>query len=295
MRFTLDQLRAFLAVARAGGVRRAADELHLTQPAVTARIKTLEASLGVELFDRTEAMRLTRAGAALIGYAEQSLKLNSLIQRDVARPDGFASNFRIGVSETIVQSWLPAFIARLRTEYPRLAVEIDVDISRNLRARLLANAIDFALLMGPVSDFRVENVALPDFPMAWFRAPGLVVSDPAAGAPVITFARDTRPFRLLKETLLERYGPEASLFPSSSLSACFRLVAAGLGIGALPLSLARDYLASGEIERFDPGWTPEPLAFTASYLAEPEAAVSGRAAEIARAVALEFDKENLSE
>ena len=52
MRFTLDQLRAFLAVARTANVHRAAAELHLTQPAVTARIKTLETALGVELFDR---------------------------------------------------------------------------------------------------------------------------------------------------------------------------------------------------------------------------------------------------
>ncbi len=291
MRFTLDQLRAFLAVARTGNVRRAAEELHLTQPAVTARVRTLESALGVELFDRSASMRPTKNGAALIGYAEQYLKLNSLIQRDVGRPDGVASLFRIGVSETIVQSWLPEFIAALREEFPRLNVEIDVDISRSLRERLLSNAIDLALLMGPVSDYRVENIALPAYQMTWLRAPSLAVSDPAKGAPVITFARDTRPFRLLKETLLERYGTGAVIFPSSSLSACFRLVAAGLGIGALPLSLAVDYLASGQVEQFDPGWTPAPLSFTASYLATPEAVVSGRAAEIAQNIAVAYDKE----
>ncbi len=290
MRFTLDQLRAFLAVARSANVRRAADELHLTQPAVTARLKSLEAALGVELFDRSASMRLTTNGAALVRYAEQYLELNSLILRDVGRPERVESLFRVGVSETIVQSWLPEFIAALRTEFPRLNVEIDVDISRNLRERLLGNAIDLGLLMGPVSDCRVENVPLPAFQMTWLRAPSLQVSDPADGAPVITFARDTRPFRLLKEALLERYGPSAVIFPSSSLSACFRLVAAGLGIGALPLSLAADYLASGQVERFDPGWTPEPLNFTASFLATPEAAVSGRAADIARQTALAYDK-----
>ncbi|MEQ8332580.1 LysR family transcriptional regulator [Nisaea sp.] len=292
MRFTLDQLRAFLAVARTGNVRKAAEELHLTQPAVTARIKTLESALGVELFDRSAAMRPTRSGVALIGHAEQYLKLNSLIQRDVGHPEQVASMFRIGVSETIVQSWLPEFIAALRAEFPRLSIEIDVDISRNLRDRLLGNAIDLALLMGPVSDYRVENIPLPAYQMTWLRAPSLAVSDPARGAPVITFARDTRPFRLLKEALLERYGPSAVIFPSSSLSACFRLVAAGLGIGALPLSLAADYLLSGQVEQFDPGWSPAPLSFTASFLAAPEAAVSGRAAAIARQIAVEYDKNN---
>lgn len=290
MRFTLDQLRAFLAVARTGNVRKAAEELHLTQPAVTARIKTLETALGVDLFDRSASMRPTKNGAALIGYAEQYLKLNGLIQRDVGRLDSVESQFRIGVSETIVQSWLPEFIAALRAEFPKLSVEIDVDISRSLRERLLSSAIDLALLMGPVSDYRVENIALPEYEMTWLRAPSLEISDPSEGAPVITFARDTRPFRLLKEALLERYGPGAVIFPSSSLSACFRLVAAGLGIGALPLSLAKDYLAAGQVERFDPGWTPAPLGFTASFLATPEAAVSRRAAEIAHQVAVAYDK-----
>lgn len=292
MRFTLDQLRAFLAVARTGNVRKAAEELHLTQPAITARIKTLETALGVELFDRSASMQPTRSGMALIGYAEQYLKLNSLIQRNVGQPEQVETLFRIGVSETIVQSWLPDFIAALRAEFPRLTVEIDVDISRNLRERLLGNAIDLALLMGPVSDYRVENISLPAFEMTWLRAPDLAVSDPAEGAPVITFARDTRPFRLLKEELMERYGSSAVIFPSSSLSACFRLVAAGLGIGALPLSLAAEYLASGQVKRFDPGWTPAPLAFTASFLAAPEAMVNARAAEIAERTAIAYDKNN---
>ncbi|MEL7462877.1 MAG: LysR family transcriptional regulator [Pseudomonadota bacterium] len=293
MRFTLDQLSAFLTVARTGGVRKAAEELNLTQPAVTARLKSLEATLGVELFDRANAMALTKSGAALVTYAEQSLQINDLIQRHVASPEAVERQYRIGVSETIVQSWLPDFIASLRTAFPRLSVEIDVDISRNLRDRLLGNAIDLALLMGPVSDYRVENAPLPAFPMAWFRAPSLVVSAPGAGAPVITFARDTRPYRLLKEELLARYGAGVSLFPSSSLSACFRLVAAGLGVGALPLSIAAPYLDSGEIERFDLGWTPNSLDFTASYLAA-DTGVGAKAAEIAQGVAAEYDKSHLS-
>lgn len=298
MRFTLDQLSTFLTVARAGGVRRASEELNLTQPAVTARIKNLEEALGAELFDRKSAMALTKNGIALVSYAEQYLKLNDLILRDVASSQSIEMLFRIGVSETIVQSWLPEFIAELRSAFPRLKVEIDVDISRNLRDRLVGNAIDFALLMGPVSDFSVENVALPSYPITWFRSPVPDWGDDPDSVfrtwPVITFARGTRPFRLLKETLLERYGPDATLFPSSSLSACFRLVASGLGVGALPLALAGDAMSAGQIERFDPGWEPAPLEFTASYKAVPNGAVGGRAAAIALDVAATYDQNFLS-
>ncbi|MDF1720355.1 MAG: LysR family transcriptional regulator [Minwuia sp.] len=294
MRFTFDQIRTFLAIVREGGVRRASQSLHLTQPAITARIKNLEEALGVELFDRKATMALTKDGIALVSYAEQFLKLNDLIQRDVGRADSIDQLFRVGVSETIVQSWLPDFIAELRSVFPRLTVEIDVDISRNLRDRLLTSAIDFAILMGPVSNYRVENVHLPDHEIAWFCAPGhvqgLEPTEIFQTCPVISFARDTRPFRLLKEAFLERYGPGVVLFPSSSLSACFRLVASGLGVGALPLALAEPYLTRAEMERFDPGWSPEPLAFTASYLGSPESVVGARAAEIARTVAEAYDQ-----
>ncbi|WP_416897096.1 MAG: LysR family transcriptional regulator [Minwuia sp.] len=297
MRFTLDQIQTFLTVARTANMRQASEELHLTQPAVTARIRNLEQVLGVELFDRSAGMALTKGGVALVNYAEQYLKLNDLILRDVAQSDSVEMLFRIGVSETIVQAWLPEFIASLRETFPRLRVEIDVDISRNLRDRLIGGAIDFALLMGPVSEFSVENVALPSFEIAWFRPPGGDWPEDSTDIfrrwPVITFARGTRPFRLLKETLLERYGPEAMLFPSSSLSACFRLVAAGMGVGALPLALAGPYLESGEIDRFDPGWHPAPLDFTASYKAVPSGTLGARAAAIALETAMSFDKNSL--
>lgn len=298
MRFTLDQIQTFLTVARTASMRQASEELYLTQPAVTARIRNLEQVLGVELFDRRAGMRLTKEGVALVHYAEQYLKLNDLILRDVAQQDSVEMLFRIGVSETIVQAWLPEFIARLREAFPRLRIEIDVDISRNLRDRLIGGAIDFALLMGPVSEFSVENVALPSFEIAWFRAPSEPWPDTADDIfrrwPVITFARGTRPFRLLKEVLLERYGPEAVLFPSSSLSACFRLVASGLGVGALPRALAGPYLANGEIERFDPGWEPAPLDFTASYKAVPSGTLGARAAQVALETALAYNKDFLS-
>lgn len=115
-----------------------------------------------------------------------------------------------------------------------------------------------------------------------------------SGAPVITFARTTRPHRQVKEYVLERYGPDVSLFPSSSLSACFHMVAMGLGIGALPISPARSYIESGEIERITHDAAPEPLDFTASFCATPESSLERIAANIARDTAIAFDKEYLS-
>ena len=273
MRINFEQLRTFLMVVRFGGVRRASERMHLSQPAVTARIQNLEGTLGVALFHRSAGgMTLTKRGEALLRYAEQYAQLGELIQRDVVDPAGVDFYLRLGVSETIVQSWLPNFIARLRQNFPKLEIEIAVDISHNLREALLNRALDLALLMGPISEFSVDNLELPDVPLAWYGPGDLALAGEEifSRMPVVTYARNTRPFRELKLELFERYGPGVMLFPSSSLSACFRMVAAGLGVGALPEVLAGEELAAGRIRRFDPGWHPNPLRFTASYLAEPE-------------------------
>ncbi len=62
----------------------------------------------------------------------------------------------------------------------------------------------------------------------------------------------------IQQTLFERVGPDVSLFPSSSLSACFRLVEADLGVAALPRALGAAFVAEGKIKEFDPGWVPNP-------------------------------------
>lgn len=277
-------------VVRFGGVRRASQNMHLSQPAVTARIQNLEQSLGVDLFDRSNgAMSLTKRGESLLKYAEQYVQLSDLIERDIVDPSGIDLHLRIGVSETIVQSWLPDLVSRLRREFPNLAIDISVDISSNLREALLTRALDLAILLGPVSEFTVDNVDLPDIPLNWYCASDAVLADDPAemflSNPVVTYARNTRPYRELKSELFNRYGPGISLFPSSSLSACFRMVASGLGIAALPETLAAPEIEAGHVREFDPGWKPKALRFTASYLGDPQSFLVAKAAAIAKEVA----------
>lgn len=84
---SLDQIRAFLAVCRTGGVQKAAQHLHLTQPAVTTRIKKLEDNLGVALFERhASGMKLTKRGELLLQYAEQFERLARSRRRSRGRP-----------------------------------------------------------------------------------------------------------------------------------------------------------------------------------------------------------------
>ncbi|NNE52797.1 MAG: LysR family transcriptional regulator, partial [Sulfitobacter sp.] len=159
---TFDQIRTFLWVARLGGFRRAAERLHLSQPAVSTRVANLEEELRVRLFERGPGeLVLTKHGTLLLSYAEQMLFVEEEIKARVANPAEAEGLFRVGASETIAQAWLPDFLKAFAAEYPRVNVDLTVDISLNLRAALLERRLDLAFLMGPVSEFTVENIALP--------------------------------------------------------------------------------------------------------------------------------------
>lgn len=287
----LDQLGTFLAVLRHGGVNRAAEVMNLSQPAVTARIKALEATLGKTLFERTpQGLLPTREAELLVGHAERFELLASLVERDMVDAAAHRRLIRIGAAETVTQTWLPDFILRLHRELPAMSVDINVDISPNLRDGLLAREIDLAFLLGPVSAPTVENLDLPAFDLAWFVAPDH--AEAAAGdllltLPVITYVRQTRPYRELRRRLIEEIGPAARIFTSSSLSAIFRLVESGIGVAPLPRAMGHDAVADGRIVEFDPGWCPAPLEFTATWIGEPPDPLAEKAARIAQEVARE--------
>lgn len=290
-RLNIEQLRSFLEVVRLGGVRRAAQSLNVTQPAVSARIKALETALGVELFDRKGAgLVLTKRGDMLVRYAEQFETLSEQVTAHIIAPEGIERQLRLGVAETVAQSWLPDFVAALHQRFPKVEIEVNVDVSTNLRAGLVDREIDLAILLGPISEASVTNVMLPGFDLAWYVA-AETISPPGGDAaliatrPVITYARNTRPHRELKRELFDRVGTQVQVFTSSSLSACFRMVEAGLGVAPLPRALGHDLEKRGLLRVFDPGWLPAPLQFTASYLGDPKSHVVESAGQMALEVA----------
>ncbi len=287
---TFDQIKTFLWVARLGGFRRAAERLNLSQPAVSTRVSNLEQELRVPLFERGAGeLVLTKHGSLLLSYAEQMLFVEEEVKQRVANPSEAEGLFRIGASETIAQSWLPDFLETLSEEYPRLNVDLTVDISLNLRAALLERKLDLALLMGPVSEFSVDNVDLPSFDLRWYRSSANPQTDLSL-IPVISYSRQTRPYRELMSDLSRRVGPKLRVFASASLSASLKMIAAGIAVGPYPRAMADEFLASGQIVEFDPGFRPQPLSFTASYLSEPRSFLSENSAEMARTVAISWDK-----
>lgn len=284
-RMTFEQLRTFLAVARMGGVRKAAEQMNISQPAVSTRISSLESYLGTEVFSRVSTgVVLTRKGVLLRQHAEQIMETMERIKGDVMSEDSISSLLRLGVAETVAQTWLPDFLSELHRAFPRLKIEVSVDISLNLREMLLDRSLDLTILMGPISEYSADNLELPPFELDWYRP--IDLADPDLGTtPVITYNRNSRPHRELTQELRDRYGSSAQIFPTNSLSTGFEMVASGIGVGILPRVLGHRLVEENRIATFDPGWQATPLHFTATYIGEPRNEMIARAARVAQRVA----------
>jgi DNA-binding transcriptional LysR family regulator len=141
-------LKTFLAVRRHGNLTRAAEELFVTQPAVSRRIGRLERSLGLPLFERLgKSIDLTEAGEALAKEAAALLGSAARLAEAVrARRSGEEGRLRIGASTTPGLYLLPAVVRRFQSRYPRLEVRYAIENSLHIEEKLVRNDLDLALV-----------------------------------------------------------------------------------------------------------------------------------------------------
>jgi DNA-binding transcriptional LysR family regulator len=154
------RLKVFRTVARQLNFSRAAEELLLTQPAVTQQIKALEEECGVPLFDRSGGhITLTAGGAALLPFAEQLKALSDNALAAVAETSGkSAGTLAIGASQTIGQYLLPNLVAGFLRENPRVTITAVSGNSDEMLEALAGHKIQLALIEGPAlrKDIHVE-------------------------------------------------------------------------------------------------------------------------------------------
>ena len=289
----LRSLEVFYWVVQLGGFRRAAGKLNTTQPAVSSRIAGLEAALGGPLLDRNRRRKLsvTPRGVALLGYAERLLALHGEMRAAMGSAGNLRGTVRLGVSETIVHTWLSALVRRLHEVHPQVAVDIAVDISINLRAALLAGDIDAAFLLGPVASPRARCLPLCDYPLAWIARPGLLPGprplalEDLARWPILTYARGTAPHAELA-ALFSRPGlPPPRIFSNSSLASIVRMALDGIGIGVIaPAAIGRE-LASGALEVVQAEPALQPLSFQACWADAPGSGLAAAVTRLAQEVA----------
>jgi len=159
---TLKQLRAFSAVARHRSFANAAEELHLTPPAVTMQIKELEATVGLPLFDRgPKAAALTMSGEYLLVYVRRMLATLKDAEDAMARLRGAETGrITIGMVST-AKYFLPRLLAKFRAQHRGVEMQLAVGNREQLVRQLHDNEVDLAVMGRPPRelDTRAEPFA----------------------------------------------------------------------------------------------------------------------------------------
>ena len=145
------RLRVFRAVARHLNFSRAAEELLLTQPAVTQQVKALEDELGLPLFHRGGGrIALTAAGKALVPFADRLKTLSEDAVQAVAEAGGERiGELALGASQTIAHYVLPGVVAAFSTAHPKVRVSAVSGNTDGMLQALLAGTVQLALVEGP--------------------------------------------------------------------------------------------------------------------------------------------------
>ncbi len=145
-----NHLALFRAVAEAGGFSRAAEVIHVSQPAISMQVAELEESLGTPLFDRLpRGVRLTEAGQTLFSYARRIATLEEEAERAMRELRGLErGRLALGASTTIGSYLLPTVLGAFRARYPAIELGLTIANTEEIKTRLLDRTLDLGLTEG---------------------------------------------------------------------------------------------------------------------------------------------------
>jgi DNA-binding transcriptional LysR family regulator len=255
----LELYKVFYTVAKCGSLTRAAEELYISQPAVSQSIKQLETQLGVSLFNRTHrGMELSAQGGKVIFHkVEEALKMFEEAQVMLSQVSGSANGtIRIGASDTIFEYVLSEQIVAFHEKYPAVKIELISDYSPKTLEDLKSGAIDVAFVNLPMQvdealTLRGNFYRLTDVFITGGKYPeltgGKISLDQLKRYPIITLDKDTVATKTLKAFLSSVGVDLSSSIEIGSWELMKKLVEKGMGIGVIPREYAEAELSSGSL------------------------------------------------
>lgn len=260
MKPTIDsrQLLAFATLARRGSFTLAAQELFLTQSAVSHAMRTLETDLGCRLLERAgRRVQPTEAGEQFLRHAEKILGGMRDARADLeARPHWGRGRLRVGAGVTACQHLLPAVLGEFRRHFPGWQIRVEPGDGPRQLELLRARQIDLALMPEPAGERDVAFQRLFEDELCFCVAPGHAWAG-AAQAPRASLATETLivcnqsspTFRLLEDYFRAERIVLQNTIELGSMDAIKELAKLGLGAGVLAPWVARAELADGSLVR----------------------------------------------
>ena len=251
----LSQVEGFVEVARQGNLSRAAATLFVTQPALTARLQSLEQELGGELFVRSRrGMELTDLGRAFLPYAERalvSLRDGSELVSDLRR--GGAGELRLGAAPAVSTYVLPGLLVRFTERYPNVRLVVRTGHSEEILEMALRNEIEIGLvreLRHPLIESRPlyeDDVVLVAHPTHPFAASGSIRVERIGEARLILFDRTSSYYDLTNAMFRAAGVSPRGVMELDNIDAAKEMVGRGLGVALLPHTAVASELASGAL------------------------------------------------
>ncbi|EJL06481.1 LysR family transcriptional regulator [Pseudomonas chlororaphis] len=238
----IDLARTFLQIVRSGSLIAAAERLHLTQTAISARVQNLEGQLNCKLFVRNRAgARLTADGEAFIVYANQLVQTWEAAQRDLPLLAGYHNVLHIGGEVSLCNPLMLNWVRRLRQAIPSHAVRSQIAEGASLQRQLELGVLDAALVFQPVYGPGLQVEQLLEEKLILVRL---------AGKPepyvYIDWGED---FRRQHDAALPDQAKAAVGFNLGPLALQFILE--GGGSGYFRTRVVQSYLDSGVLERVE--------------------------------------------
>ncbi len=226
-------LRIFDAVAGAGSISRAAEDLNYVQSNVSGRILQLEDELGVALFHRkSRGVALTPAGRVLQDYAGRVLHLVDEARKAVQDSADCGGRLAIGTLETTAAVRLPPLLLRYRDAFPKVELMLSTGHTRKLVAEVLDYALDGAFVSGATDHDDIVQEAVFEEELVLVTGPDAKTS--VGDQALLLFHRGCT-YRIHTEQWLHEIGQApARIMEFGSLDAIVGCAAAGLGLAVLP-------------------------------------------------------------
>lgn len=251
---TIRHMRIFVEVYRTQNVTKAAENLHMTQPAVTRAIQEIEHYYGVCLFERfNHRLSVTETGKALYQHALHIVDSFDALEKRMYNWDALGI-LRVGASITIGNHTLPQFIVQFKEQFPHARVETMILNSGSLQTALMENKLDIALIENTVNHPNLHSVPFSSDEMCLITSPNhpLLQKDKVLLSDLQEYDLLMREEGSAGRTFLESVftANGCSLCPSSisiSTQAIIKAVSSGLGISILPQQLVARDIAEGNI------------------------------------------------
>ena len=262
----LNQLRGFVTVARTGSFTRAAEELFLSQPALSLQVKALEKAVGEPLFERQgRRILLTSAGHVMLKRAEQILGLVQQAGEEVQALKGLTGGrLVIGTSDSNCLYVLPDLVQHFRANFPDVALYLTNSQSTSVAELVAEGLVDFGLVTLPVVNLQIESrplfrredvlICAPGHPL---RARLSVTPQELGEYPLLLLDQNSHSRKLLDQALAEAGVIPAQVMELGSIEVIKRYVEIDLGISVVPRFTVETEVQAGRLHAIPMDWLPD--------------------------------------